>query len=244
MSTESNRTLEAVIHAGDELSRISSWLQERTAPCVVMFVDLVGSTEMKATLPQDQWLVLICRFLFLTTQQIGAERGRVIKYIGDEVMAIFEDASTGLAANRAESCVIECEAALKGLPGTVRAKYALDYGECATVDFEHAPGDVLGAAVDRCARISKLAEPGTAVASEAFVAESKRPSGWRKLGEFPFKGLSDFVSVFQFQGIGAPMEVVHPELLTRSSKSLVTDLLAAQADVERCREEIRMFRSK
>jgi len=86
------RSIQNIVRASDELSKLRSYLQERTAPLAVTFVDLVGSTALKRKAGQAEWLPTICRFLLLVTELVEQCRGRVVKYIGDEVLAVFSHA--------------------------------------------------------------------------------------------------------------------------------------------------------
>ena len=58
-------------------------------PLVVMYVDLVGSTNMCMTLPVDKLVSIIRAFTYEISSIIQNHKGYVLKYVGDSVIAFF-----------------------------------------------------------------------------------------------------------------------------------------------------------
>jgi hypothetical protein len=163
-------------------------------------------------------------------------------------MIVFRDTDT-LAASRAEVTVLAIDRAISELGADYCAKYVLDAGNVAEVDFP--PLDVLGTAIDRCARIGKLAQPNNALASSAFRERSRQASNWLSVGSFDFKGLPDPTEVFRFISLGGDWNSPHPLYATRSGEELVAiietlgkKVVAAEAALETCRSELNTFRQK
>src|SRR5688572_26153641 len=77
---------------------------------VVMFIDMVGSTAFKDAHPdEEEWLARLVTFLSSVTS-IVEQHGRVVKYIGDEVMALFDgDNSVMNAEHAAEQILSFCQ---------------------------------------------------------------------------------------------------------------------------------------
>lgn len=175
----------------------------------VMFVDLVGSTEFKATHPnEDEWLVRLARFLRAVTQIVEA-KGRVVKYIGDEVMAFFEGNAAVLNAEHAAEDVLEfCD---QFTQETFRVKIAMDFGSVSMLDFvgdkkeRFGRADPNGLIVDRCARIMAKNKPGVVLCSVDFKNASKHKARWAAAGKFRAKGLPRPVKVFQLRDAGTPL---------------------------------------
>ena len=56
---------------------------------VIMYADLVGSTNMSMTLPVDKMVTIIRSFSYEMTSIIQSYNGYVLKYVGDAVIAFF-----------------------------------------------------------------------------------------------------------------------------------------------------------
>ena len=58
-------------------------------PLVIMYVDLLGSTNMSMTLPVDKLVSIIRAFTYEMSSIIQSYKGYVLKYVGDAVIAFF-----------------------------------------------------------------------------------------------------------------------------------------------------------
>ena len=67
-------------------------------PLVIMYVDLVGSTDMSMTLPVDKLVSIIRAFTYEMSSVIQSHKGYVLKYIGDAVIAFFPSSYNKLLA--------------------------------------------------------------------------------------------------------------------------------------------------
>ena len=65
---------------------------------IVLFTDLVGSTELRSRLGEDAADVLREQHDALVTGAIEANRGTVVKNLGDGIMATFVGASDAVGA--------------------------------------------------------------------------------------------------------------------------------------------------
>jgi adenylate cyclase len=93
----------------DSLGSLSSWaVKERPdlrrvtgedGTVTLMFTDIEGSTELNERLGDDRWLEVLSAHDTLVRRCIRAERGQVIKTLGDSFMAAFAkpDAAVGSA---------------------------------------------------------------------------------------------------------------------------------------------------
>lgn len=188
----------------------------------VMFVDLVGSTEYKVKYPSEEdWLPRLATFL-LSVTKIVRVHGRVVKYIGDEVMAFFEEPASALHAAHAAEGVLQFCDEFRQL--SFRVKIALDYGSVSMLDFAGARGgggrvqigrqDPNGLIVDRCARIMSKALPDTVLCSEAFRSVCNDTRRWRHAGAFSPKGIPEKIKVYQLSDDSAPKVKVRDEKMT------------------------------
>jgi class 3 adenylate cyclase len=119
----------------------------------VLFTDIVGSTERAAELGDRRWRALLEQHDGRVREQVERYRGRLVKSLGDGMLATFDGPS------RAISSAIAIRDSLRQLGLDVRG--GLHTGECELL----ANDDVGGLAVHIGARISSLAGPGEVLVS-------------------------------------------------------------------------------
>src|SRR5947209_4387344 len=119
----------------------------------VLFTDIVGSTDRAAKLGDSRWRALLERHDALVREQVERHRGRLVKSLGDGMLATFDGPS------RAISSAIAIRDGVRQLSLDVRA--GLHTGECELLS-DH---DIGGLAVHIAARISGLAGAGEVLVS-------------------------------------------------------------------------------
>jgi len=169
--------------------------------CVVVFIDLVDSTKYKienAATP-EKWILRVKQFGEVIREYIEKTNGRVVKYIGDEVMGIFDKATKIDDALSLILRIKNIENNLSEITGTpTSVKIALDYGKVFLLKYErHDELDPQGTPIDRCARIGKHCSSSTILSSFEFVSNCAFPNHWFKLGNVEMKGLGS-QPIFQY----------------------------------------------
>ncbi|HAP78258.1 MAG TPA: hypothetical protein DCR14_19515 [Acidimicrobiaceae bacterium] len=147
------------------------------------FVDLVSFTSWSESLSADDLSEALRRFE-MHASSIAAERGaRLVKLIGDEAMLVAEEPAALCSA-----AVAICEMADVD-PVLPAARGAVGFGFVTARD-----GDYFGPLVNTVARASKVAEPGSIVAT-AEVTRSLDPTGWTTvhIGPASLRGVGDDV---------------------------------------------------
>ncbi len=128
----------------------------------ILFADVSGSTKLYDTVGDTLAFAAVqsCVEAFIACTQ--AKGGRVIKTIGDEVMAVFPD------ANAATLAAVDMQNALEQLPPTngVRLGARIGYHFGAAIDRE---GDLFGDSVNLAARLSGVAIRGQIITSRTTV---------------------------------------------------------------------------
>ncbi len=240
---DSERTTRDIILNKEKLGQFSEYLERKSNGMVISFIDLCGSTELKKY-PQREWLPKICQFLAIVTDIVDEQGGKVIKYIGDEVVSVFEDGSGGNKANRMESLVIECNTRLKNFEESFSAKFAFDYGANAQIDLGNFPIDYLGTPIDRCARIAGIVPKNGALASDKFLEQLMNRDSWRPVGDFSFKGIDSLTGVYQLKNFGEPLIIEDPDFYTKSRNELLSDFKNLKKRIEFLQEELSLHRTK
>jgi class 3 adenylate cyclase len=119
----------------------------------VLFTDIVGSTKRAAELGDGGWRTLLDKHDTLVREEVERYRGRLIKSLGDGMLATFDGPS------RAISSTIAIRDGVRKLGLEIRA--GLHTGECEM----RADDDIGGLAVHIASRISSLAATGEVLVS-------------------------------------------------------------------------------
>ena len=156
---------------------------------IVMFVDLVGSTEMSLILPAEKLGIIISSFSQEMRYVLKNYGGYVLKYVGDAVIGYFVAEENPLvvsdnAVNCAKTMIDVIERGINPILSEydypeLRVKIGMDFGENAIVrygsDKTRSHVDILGPAVSIAAKITALARPNQILIGED-VHEKLHPS--------------------------------------------------------------------
>lgn len=156
----------------------------------VLFADVAGSTRLYERLGDAEALRAVERCLNRVERVITAYEGRVVKTIGDEIMAVFDSAEAGMQA----AC--DMQQRVEDLPPISGVKLAIRVG------FHFGPAiedksDVFGDTVNVAARMTALAKGGQIITTGEAIAELPpllRQSS-REIDAIAIKGKSGVVQV-------------------------------------------------
>jgi len=179
----------------NEQTKVARQIREGLVDCVVIFIDLVDSTKFKIENESEpeNWILRLKQFGQIIKEYIENSNGRVVKYIGDEVMGIFDKSTQVDDALSLILRVKNIQSSLTEITGfETKIKIALDYGKVFLLEYEgHNELDPQGTPIDRCARIGKYCQPGTVLSSHEFVSKCTFPKHWTKVGVAEMKGLGN-----------------------------------------------------
>ncbi|MEV8371617.1 adenylate/guanylate cyclase domain-containing protein [Kribbella sp. NPDC056861] len=156
----------------------------------VLFVDLVGSTELAAVRPPAEVVQLLNRFFEIVVDEVDRQGGFVNKFAGDAVLAVFgapaelaDPSGSALQAGRvlARRLADELPEATAGIGITAGTVVAGTVGDVRRHEYT-----VIGDPVNEASRLTELAKsvPGRLLASMAAVDESApAEAGHWKAGE-------------------------------------------------------------
>lgn len=133
------------------ISQLNQAKEEKT----ILFADLHNSTEFKMNRKDVEWVPIWGQFYKMAMQKIQDSHGGIIKFIGDAVMAAFDDAGDALQAAIAiqEQIKDDMRGDRGGLPCKIGVATGIVYGY-RTSDGKN---DYLGTTVDTAARLCEQA---------------------------------------------------------------------------------------
>src|SRR5262245_37648576 len=123
---------------------------EQQAPGCVVFADVSGSTALYESVGDQLAHRAISGCVELFKDEVAGQGGRVVKTIGDEVMAVFPD------ANGAARAALGMQRGVDAMPQVEDSKLGCRIGFHGG-SLIHRDGDVFGDAVNLAARLAGLA---------------------------------------------------------------------------------------
>ncbi len=152
-----------------------------------LFTDIVGSTELAASIGDQKWRDLLHRHDTVVRDELTRWRGKEVKTIGDGFLATFDSPTQAIRFGTALPAAMG--------PLGIQVRCGLHTGE-----MEILNNDVAGLAVHIAARISALAGPGEVLVSRT-VKDLVAGSGIDMVsrGTHTLKGVPDQWEVFEVE---------------------------------------------
>ena len=168
---------ETILHESDNFLRD---LVSSRVNMIVMYVDLVGSTEITLSLPEEKVAIIIRAFAQEMSKVIKQHDGYVLKFVGDAVLGYFiAEALPLIAADNAVNCAKSMLTVVeKGINPILnqydypelKIKIGMDFGQNIIVRYgankEKSHVDVLGPAMNIAAKIQSTAYPNQILIGE------------------------------------------------------------------------------
>lgn len=164
----------------------------------ILFADLRGSTALYLKLGNTQAATVVTHSLAMLGQIIAKAGGRVIKTLGDGLMAVFDDAERAVEAAVSLHDSLERIAPVgEGLPvkaAAIKLKVAIAWGEMVEVD-----GDCFGDAVNVAARLLDLAGDNETLTTAQLLRElpTDQHERFRSIDKLHLRGRKDPVAVLR-----------------------------------------------
>ena len=179
----------------------------------ILFTDLVGSTAMYERLGDAAAYGLVRAHFKLLTAAIEKHGGRVVKTVGDAVMASFDLPEQGAAAGL--DCITSLRALTTndGAPSGMRLKVGVHTGACLAIEANGGV-DYFGRTVNIAARVESVAAPDELVLSWSMVA---LPTVQALLDQWRGKGAVAVVDRRLVKGIAAEVEVTRITMPPKAS---------------------------
>jgi class 3 adenylate cyclase len=179
----------------------------------VVFTDLIGSTSVFESLGNAKATLAVTDITSWIAKIFEQHGGRVVKMLGDGVMALFENNSAAILA------VVNVQRMhqnrMSQLPYAKRLPVRIGV---ASGDVEIVAGDCYGDAVNAAARLCDLSGPNQIWSNSAVLCKADESDGvrFRILGPISIRGRAEPCTVYQIEW----------------QDDLATDLLTIQADLD------------
>lgn len=159
----------------------------------VLFVDIVDSTKLYDRFGDDVAKKTISSGISLLSDIVEQYGGRMIKTIGDEVMATFPNGDVGVRAGMFMQQMMS-ESGLVGVAGALQIRVGV---HCGPVIHEN--GDVFGNTVNVAARVIKQCKPGQVLASKAIIdaVDPDNPIDSRLIDKLTLKGIQELFELHE-----------------------------------------------
>jgi len=201
---------------------------------VVMFADIVGSTQMKSQ-GVVAWLPTVGKFYDIFSAHVTAHGGRVVKFLGDGALAEFSDDEAEAAINAA----IRIQEALKEARDNTQFMCQCSVGITTGRPVAFAgPGgedDLIGSEVDKAARLCGAAESGAIWVDPATIAAANMAKVRSKVGVALGRQADEYHSgeeTIQLKGFREPVryrEIIWDRHGFGVRSAAVSDIVAARA---------------
>ncbi len=173
--------------------------QERTRQlAAVWFADIVDYSKLSSR-DEDAAIAVVEELQRLAREQVESRGGRIVKFVGDAVLPVFDSTDAALDAALAlqESFSASEIVQQKGCA----LRIGVHMGEVVMAK----DGDVYGDGVNIASRIEGVASAGQVVVSEDVYRQVRSRTAYalRKLGERSLKGVEGSVLVYLIQRRGA-----------------------------------------
>ena len=158
----------------------------------LLFADISGSSRLYEKLGDTEALRAVERCLNRLERATAGQKGRVVKTIGDEVMAVFNSADAAVHA------AVEMQQRIDSLPSVSGVKLAVRIGLHWGSALEE-KDDVFGDTVNTASRLAGLAKGGQILTSTESLAvlSPHQQFSTREIGYLAVKGKAESVRVFE-----------------------------------------------
>ena len=209
LEVEKPDTVQVMVSTDESVVPPAHSSQAERRQLTVMFVDLVGSTELSGQLDPEDLSVIIRRYQDTVSGEINRLEGFVAKFMGDGVLAYFgwpraheDEAERAVRAGLAVSAAVEKLRTPDGVALAARIGIATGLVVVGDLIGEGAAQEeaVVGETPNLAARLQALAEPGSVIISDVT---RRRLGGFFELQALTaqrLKGIADPVDAYRVLG--------------------------------------------
>ncbi len=171
--------------------------RESTQTLTVFFIDIAGYTEKSTTMKPTDLMKLIKAFEDIVTDTIDDCQGRIVKKMGDGILAYFKSPVGATVAAITVQKKIKDYSAMRIDQEKFQTRIGLNTGSVIRKGK-----DIFGEVVNVASRMQSKAPPGDILLTDATYQEIKEYVRCTQLGDIEVKGIKDFITAY------SPQEVI------------------------------------
>ncbi len=190
----SNDGVTRILNLDSQQPDAAAELEKLRRNITVLFTDIKGSTAYFEKYGDSAGLIMVHHCNSLLSKAVERHGGRVIKTIGDAVMASFEDHAEAVAASIEMQEAITADSAAKPADHRVKVRIGINYG----LGFVKS-NDVFGDVVNVASRVEGAASPEQILISDTLQQALAHDSRFRVrlAGRFSLKGKSEIRDLYE-----------------------------------------------
>ena len=165
--------------------------RENTQVLTVFFIDIAGYTEKSSSVDMSSLLNLIKAFEGIVVSTIDANRGTIVKKMGDGILAVFKHPLNATVAALTVQRKIKEYSSMRVEQEKFQARVGLNTGPVIKKDK-----DIFGEVVNVASRMQSSATPGDVLLTEATFQEIKDYVRCTKLGAIQVKGIKEAITAY------------------------------------------------
>ncbi len=177
-------------------------IQDEERELVALNADVVGYSALVAD-DVETTTATLADYHREVAVRVPANGGTLVNFVGDNFMAVFDDATAALRTAIAIATIAEQRNAGLPISGRFRFRMGMDQGPVTRV-----ADDYLGDALNIAARIQAIAPPGgISVSGRVYQALDEPALRFRALGRQRLKNIPEEIDVYQFADL--PTDTSH-----------------------------------
>ncbi len=177
--------------------------RENTQILTVFFIDIYGSTEISSKVEMSLYLKMIKTFEDIVISTITANRGTIVKKMGDGILAHFRLALNATVAALTIQKKISEYSSMRVAEEKFQARIGLNTGPVIKKDK-----DIFGETVNVAARMQGAATPGEALLTDETFKEIHEFVRCTQLGRIQVKGIKEGVVAYKPEEVVVDIEKI------------------------------------
>jgi class 3 adenylate cyclase/HEAT repeat protein len=177
--------------------------REHTQILTVFFIDIAGYTEKSTQVDTSILLKIIKAFEEIVTSAIAANRGAIVKKMGDGILAVFKHPLYATVAALEVQQKIRDHSAVRVEQEKFQARVGLNTGRIIRRE-----NDIFGEVVNVASRMQGVADKGEVVLTQATFDEIKEYVRCTTGGKVQVKGIKEPIMVYFAKEVTADLSAV------------------------------------
>lgn len=198
---------ENVLHFMTRKEFEASLMLNENIEATVLFIDICGFTSITEHIEPDRVVQLINTFFDIMVKEIIHQKGRVDKFMGDAVMAVFKgdyhlDRAID-AALAAKDKIAECPA-IESADKLFQPQVSIGInsgemisGNIGSASLRRLDYTVIGDVVNVAQRLQSIAKPGQVILPEPLFHKAKEYFQMKRVGEVSLKNKLQQVTIYE-----------------------------------------------